>query len=553
MSYVGFVVMFFGCIIGPVLVAAVVAIGIPVFALGALASAIRAGEPKLPPFLRPKPKVAEPDTTPSADDLFSSLPDDEAGDEAAGEPAAEGTAPASAIRIGWKRHPDQAIALRSYYFGPLADDVVRGVRAVYLMCKATGQLADQAARSVDQFESGVPRVVIPVSLYVGRPIGLILGLAVTSVLGVTYVLISALSLAVAFCLCFLLRALDWFFCFAAGVARICLECGERVLKSPHYICPECGRQHDDIRPSGYGVLRRKCVCGQPMPTTLLTGAGTLQGICPAASCKGYLPPMWGRAREIVVPLFGSTWSGKTRLMYMMTTVLRDRVRDLHGEVTYIGDTGERLALIGDALAAGGQTEKTLVERPRGLGLFVKVGRTKRLVYFFDAAGEFYTRPELVAELKYLNKARTYVFVADPLAAKAVWKQFPPPMQDRLQQIRAARGEVEKSFQATINQMIRLARRNLLRRRSSELAFVVTKMDLLQSAGVDVAPITGATAEWARSSEGLNMGNLARRAEHSFTAVSYFCTAAIEADGHVDHSVQTLLGAILDHGDLRLGV
>jgi hypothetical protein len=263
--------------------------------------------------------------------------------------------------------------------------------------------------------------------------------------------------------------------------------------------------------------------------------------------------MWGRTREIVVPLFGSTWSGKTRLMYMMTTALRDRARDLHGQVTYIGDTGERLALIGDALAGTGQTEKTLVERPRGLGLFVKLGRTKRLVYFFDAAGEFYTRPELIAELKYLNKARTYVFVADPLAAKAVWKQFPPATQDRLQQIRAARGEVEKSFQATINHMIKLARRSRLRGRTSELAFVVTKMDILRSAGVDVVPITSTTGEWARSSEGLNMGNLARRADHSFTAVNYFCTAAIESDGEVDASVQALLGAILDRGDLRLGV
>jgi hypothetical protein len=546
MGVIGFVLGIVGCIVGVLVVAAAVAVGLPVFTLVALTMAIWAGEPRVPSFLLPSQKPAEAG---AEQDLLDAFAEEDPAEEPAASAPASGTR--SSIQIGWRRHPDQAVALRSYYFGPLADDLVGGFRAVYLIWKGVRELASDAVDSIDRFDSGVPRVVIPFSIYVGLPVGMVIGLAVTLVVGLTYVVISALTLVIALCLIFVLRGLDTLFCFLAGIARICLDCGDRVATCPRYLCPDCGRQHDDIRPGGYGVLRRRCVCGQPMPTTLLTGAAALQGICPLRGCNGYLPPMWGRARVVVVPLFGATQTGKTRLMYMMTTALRDQIRDLHGQVTYIGDTGERLDMIRDSLALTGHTEKTIVERPRGLGLFVKVKRTKRLVYFFDAAGEFYTHMERITELKYLNKARTYIFAADPLAAKTVWSQFPASTQESLQRVRTGRGEVEKSFQATINQMHRIAERRRFRRNRSDLAFAVTKLDLMRSNGVDVSSIVDSTDEWVRSEDGLNMGNLARRAEHSFSAVNYCCTAAIETDGQVDSSVQKLLGEILDRGGLEL--
>lgn len=529
--------------------AAVVGAGIPLLTIVSLGWAAWAGAPKVPWFLQPK------QPPPPVSSLDEELPDPFGTDQAnggddvtAGAPA---TRPRAAIRIGWRQHPDRDIAIRSYYFGPVADDLVGVFRAVVLIYRGVRALGDDIVASADGFDSGVPRVVIPFSIYVGLPIGLVVGLAVTAILGLVYLVVSTLGLGIAFCLSFVLRGVDSVTCLAAGIGRICLECGGRVLTCPHYLCPECGRRHEDIRPGGYGVLRRHCVCGHPMATMLLTGAAALQGICPAEDCNGYLPPRFGRTREVVIPLFGPNRSGKTRLMYMMTTGLRDRVRDMQGNVTYVGDTGERLDMIRDALAVQGNTEKTVMDRPRGLGLFIRLRRTTRLVYFFDAAGEFYTRADRIAELKYLNKARTYIFAADPLAAKAVWSQFPASMQAKLGAVRTGRGEVEKSFQATINQMHKVAERKRFRRPRSDLAFVVTKVDLLESGGVDVSSITGSPDAWVRSDQGLNMGNLARRAEHSFTEVNYFCTAAVESDGHVDASVQTLLSRVLDRGGLEL--
>jgi hypothetical protein len=544
LNVANFLIVIAGFIAGPILVALALALWLPLAFLWKLTSAIWTGE------FQSSMRAGSPEK--SDDDASGSEPEPE-GERRDADVANE--APASGSKgflIGWKSHPDRNVALRSYYFGPMVDDMANACRAMVLTCAETRETLQDWAENAADVEMAFVRLAIPFSLIVGSLFGFLLGIGAAVVVGLVYAVASLICLAVALCLSFVLRSLDSACCFIAGIARTCWTCGENVLPYPHYLCPDCGELHRDIKPGPYGVARRICKCERRLWTMLLTGAAKLQGICPR--CGAYLPRKFGRAAEIVVPIFGATNVGKTRLMYMMVSALRDRVHSQHGKIVYIGDASERLDVIEDALKAGQNVEKTVPGPARALGLHVKIGSSNRLIYFFDAAGEMYSSHERLPELKYLNKAKTYVFVVDPFSAKGVWSQLTDADRDRLREFRTPPGDIDKAYQATINHMLKITHRWKLRKARSNLAFVISKRDLLQSAGIDVSAAESETEHWVSNEGGLNLGNISRGASHEFETVRYFCTAATsgDGDGSVDYRVEELLRWILGRVGVRIG-
>jgi len=238
-------------------------------------------------------------------------------------------------------------------------------------------------------------------------------------------------------------------------------------------------------------------------------------------------------------------------MYMMAAALREWVRDQGGKVTYIGDAAERLDIIGDALRATKHTAKTAPGPARGIGLQIRFGAHNRLVYFFDAAGEMYTSDERLPQLRFLDKAKTYVFVVDPLSSKGVWSQLSAADQDRLQPFRTEAREIDLSYQATLRHMLKIAQQRKRLSTRSDLAFVVSKLDLLQAAGVNLDDTMRATEAWVSQESGLDLGDISRGARHSFKDVNFLYTAATEEDGQVSQSVEDLLFWIFGQSGIRV--
>ena len=288
-----------------------------------------------------------------------------------------------------------------------------------------------------------------------------------------------------------------------------------------------------------------------MPTILLAGRSRLGAICPR--CRAHLSTAFGRAPEIVIPLFGPPNVGKTRLMYMMIQVLLQWIHEQRGEVRYLDDARERLDMIADALRSSLHTEKTLIGPGRAIGMYIKFGMHARLVYFFDAAGEMYTSHDLLDELKYLNKAKTYIFVVDALCGKDVWTALPSVDRQRLQHFRTSDGELDRAFQATTGHMrkVRTGGRRFHTARS-DLAFVVSKLDILESAGLDTNAQTQQTSRWVSSETGLGLEDIARAADYAFDSVKYFCTAAIADEQGVDRTIWDLVNWIFSRSGVRMG-
>ena len=79
-------------------------------------------------------------------------------------------------------------------------------------------------------------------------------------------------------------------------------------------------RHRDIRPGRFGILRRRCQCGEPMKTLLLFGSAGMSAYCPL--CDHALEHGPGKAPEIVLPFFGAAGAGKTRLLFSMVAQLQ---------------------------------------------------------------------------------------------------------------------------------------------------------------------------------------------------------------------------------------
>jgi Double-GTPase 2 len=452
-----------------------------------------------------------------------------------------------AIEIGWSSHDDREIAMRSYYFGPFVDDMraaVEAVSSIYRSLVKRGRdLADLAADR----EWAAFGLIAGFAVNTGIAIGRIVGLAAVLALGLIYMAVNIATTFVAMCAGLSLLGLDSAMRFAAGITMTCPNCASKVFPYPHYRCPSCSRVHRNIRPGGYGILTRVCICGARFPTMLLTGAGKLDSIC--SSCQRDLPRSFGHAAEVIVPMFGASNAGKTRLMLMLTDSLLNWVYDQGGTVNYVDDSAERLSAIKDGLQATSNTEKTPVIKPRGYGLHIRVGLTERIVTFFDAAGELYLREDGLGEMKFLDKAKTYIYVADPLSSDRLWTQLSLADQDRLAKFKSGAGDVAEVYQRTVNQMLRMARRKA----SPKLAFSVSKVDLLHSVGYDIGARSDAVKKWVGDASGLDMEDIVRDAGRAFSMVNYFGTAAIDREGQIDDSVAKVLRWVLANAGIDMGM
>jgi double-GTPase-like protein len=548
-----------GLVLGPPLVALACALALPVWLIWTLTSAIWAGTVR-PVGGRADRERADRFSERVHPDFRSRVTTPAANGAAANGAAANGAAadynedpqPAGrAIELGAKDHPDRLVALRSFYYGPALGDLraaTTELLALYPVIWTMGSDVIGAATDEDEI---VYMIVAGWSVAIGLTGGYIVGSVLAAAVWLVYAVLSVVLLAASFVTSWILRYADVISCFVYGVTRTC-TCGDRILTCPYYNCPDCGERHRDIRPGAFGVVRRTCTCGKRMPTMLVTGRYRLTGSCPR--CAADLPPRFGRVPEIVIPLFGPPNVGKTRLMYMMTEVLREWVRDQHGEVVYVGDARERLDMIGDALQSSQHTDKTLIGPSTAIAMHIKFGLHNRLVYFFDAAGEMFSSHDLLAELKFLNKARTYVFVADALSGQDVWAALPEADRERLEHLRTSADELDRAFQATTAHMRRVA---VPARRSGtaaqgDLAFVVSKLDLLESAGLDITAQKQDTPLWVSSEAGLGLEDIARGARLYFATVRYFCTAARGDEYGVDGTIWDLMGWIFSRSGVRMG-
>lgn len=442
------------------------------------------------------------------------------------------------------RHGDLAPPMRSLVIPPDSDPAVPD----YLHGPAGVDLAHVRALASDRFELGWSRwstrlagwthwrrndriVAVPLSVAfgIGLALGLALGVLLWLLVWTAHVLVVGVLTVLWRATGLLLRLLDSASRQLRNITMRCVACQER-MPYPAYLCPDCGATHWDIRPGRFGIVARTCRCGRRLPTLLILGTAELTARCPYRTCGSEMSHRPGTLPELVLPVFGATGAGKTRLMDALVVALQQRARRPGVSVEFAdASTQERLAHAPERLAPDQSTAATTKGLQRGLLLRLDVGGRERLVQLFDAAGErFYTEAGS-ADLLYLGDGRTYLFVIDPLTIDGFWKNLPADEQERLSSERPVNvPQPDLVYLQTHDRIVELGGKP----RRSRLAIVFSRADVLGPAVDRSDPQAWATE--------LGLGGLLKAARLDFPEITLFCTAAVIEDGAIDPSVLELL-------------
>ena len=442
-------------------------------------------------------------------------------------------------------------AVLQYFYGPALADADLAVR---IAAREGRRLCQRASRTVGS-AFGTDLAVVTWPLGVGGAIGLAAGMVVGAVVaagcacvhllavGISAIAVRAAGTA--------LRAADSIVLRVKNIRMVCPACYRRV-PYPAYECPGdgCTHRHRDIRPGRFGILRRRCRCGAQLKTLLLFGSAGMNAYCPR--CSYPLEHRPGHAPELVLPFFGAAGAGKTRLLFSMVTQLQQwsgkqqPAAGRHGKLrrerfaVQFGDsaTARKLENAGQLLSPDIDTEKTRTELPRAYVIRLVSMRRTWIVHMFDAAGELFYTSERTQELGYLDQARTFILVIDPLSVEAFWDRLLPDQQAELKAVRSAAPSPELAYQQAHQEIESMG----VRLRKARLAVVFSRADLLNVPAEDVAV-------WARDELGL--GNLVRSARLNFAEACFFHTAAVMTGGVIDESIPALLRWVLAGNGINL--
>ena len=431
-------------------------------------------------------------------------------------------------------------ALLQYFYGPATADADQAVRTAYGRCRKLWDWGSEKAG--DWFDvDGSPMMTVPLGagFAVGMAAGTAAGAVLTAGLALVHLLIMAISAALVRAAGAVLRAADSALLRIKNIRMVCPDCYRRVFY-PGYVCPGCTNRHRDVRPGRFGIFRRRCRCGAAMSTLLLLGSSRMTAFCPHEDCGGSLEYRPGEAPEIVLPFFGATGAGKTRLLFSMVTQLQLWTGE--GKLTAeFGDsvTSSELEDAGDVLRSGRATAITSVQDPRANVIRIVSRKNTAILHMFDAAGELFYHSDRTQPLRYLSQARTFILVIDPLSVGAFWQRLPAGRQAELAALRSAAPSPDLAYQQTYQQIEAMG----VRLRAARLAVVFSRADLTGVPGGDVA-------RWA--SDELGLGNLVRSVRQNFREACFVNTAAVMGtDGVMHPSVPALMRWMLAHDRVTL--
>jgi Double-GTPase 2 len=445
-----------------------------------------------------------------------------------------------------RRWPEPAAdadpAVIQYFYGPAIADADHAVRVAYDNCRSLWRFGGDA---VDASFTGDRSAWITVPLGIGAGAGMAVGTAAGALLtagcALIHLLVVGVSAGSVRAAGGLLRGADSTLLRIKNIGMVCPHCGEKV-PYPAYDCPNptCASRHRDVRPGRLGVMRRRCRCGTSMNTLLLLGSSRMAAFCPHKGCEKPLEHRPGEAPEVVVPFFGATGAGKTRLLISMVRQLRAWAEE--GQLTAeSGDssTASEIDIAEQILRSGRATTKTPVQPRRAHVIRLTSKKETRILHMFDAAGELFYQSGRTEELRYLNKAQTFILVIDPLSVEAFWERLSSGKQAELEPLRSTALSPDLAYQQTHQEIERMG----VRLKKVRLAVVFSRADLIN-------PPDGDVATWAHDELGL--GNLIRSTRRNFKETRFFHTAAVLLpDGAVHESVAALMRWVFVHDGVSL--
>jgi hypothetical protein len=139
---------------------------------------------------------------------------------------------------------------------------------------------------------------------------------------------------------------------------------------------------------------------------------------------------------------------------------------------------------------------------------------------FDAAGEDYSEAQKYEKLRFLDDSQGLVYILDPFSIESVRKQLASGQGAILAAAQAAENDPDLAYGEVISRL----RDGGVPVSAQRLAVVISKADLLRSAGLDVGPDSAAIEEWLVKA---GLQNLVMAISREFAEVRYFTVASLD--------------------------
>ena len=226
----------------------------------------------------------------------------------------------------------------------------------------------------------------------------------------------AFVFAFGFLVCFaytIFYLLDSLFILLKGIVSQCPLCQQKV-SMPSYLCPTCKAKHTMLRPSVYGILKRKCNCGTKLPTTFFNGRQKLQAVCPY--CDHGLKD-GGRHVEILIPIVGGASAGKTCFITSAMMEIEKIAPKNNLQYQYSPTATDNFLRDKTAMEHGIAPEKTGETRLNHYQFYLtpKGEKVKNLISLCDVAGEVYNDTDEISKQIGYKFANAFILVVDPFS------------------------------------------------------------------------------------------------------------------------------------------
>lgn len=415
-------------------------------------------------------------------------------------------------------------AFKQYFFHKAWTDYLS---IVGLGTKASWDLLD----GVIQLSYRTERYFFPAAnmLVIGSAAGVVVGGALLAVVGLLHLALVLMCCSVAMTLAYLCRILEYGSMLWRQIFMVCPHAGcYRRIALPIYYCPTCSASHKQLIPGSYGTFRRRCQCGQLLPTLFLFGRNRLPSICPHEHCGRPLSTATGAARNLHFPLVGGPTAGKSSLLMATMVELAQQATAGLLKLELPEKKDERLfAACKEAFASGQLIAKTAEYSPNAfLAALVDSRRRRAVVYAYDAAGELFQGTDQLQRQEYYSYLHGIMLVIDPYSLPQALQEngadLVQPGRPSSEQPEAVYGRMVETLRGFSGQTGQL---------SHPLAVVLTKTDALagsaqlQGGGTDRArdAASAAVKQWL---EQHGAGNLVRTIHKDFTDVKYFACSAL---------------------------
>lgn len=274
-----------------------------------------------------------------------------------------------------------------------------------------------------------------------------------------------------------LRFLDTIFCIFKGLGNNCYNPGcERKFKLPIYVCPKCHALHYRLVPSKYGILRRKCNCGEKLPTTFFNGRQKLDSLCP--HCQS--PVIKGAHRSLLIPVIGGANAGKTCYVTMAIKQIENCASNLGLNFEYQYVLGDQYKENNNRMENGLCPQKTNDFAFKYYNFFLspKNDKIKNLISVCDIAGEVFANQDVMIKQQGYRFADGIIVVIDPLSIPEFMNELKKKLKPQeLQALNASTQPIGDILGGLINTMESLYHIDAKGTIKKTIVVVFTKCDI----------------------------------------------------------------------------